>query len=255
MRDRRTGACRRQYRSGGLLGLACFAKHFDTKGLVIQTEQAETAGYAQQCFARCGIRGEITCREHTTVQCTNLSSASRIRWVRCTACLEPMATRQACQIDPDLIRSRGSVSAYVGAAFLCCGTVTDPQKGYHLEFTTPRTNLARDFEALLAEHEFAPRRSRRKGVNVIYLKACANIQELLTFMGAEQAAALMNTERAVKSVRNRSTAIPTVRRPTWAKWSGPIHLPSRPALSGRAGCTGDAAGSPAGDSGQKAPVS
>ena len=25
-------------------GLACFAKHFDARGLVIQTEQAETAG-------------------------------------------------------------------------------------------------------------------------------------------------------------------------------------------------------------------
>ena len=86
---------------------------------------------------------------------------------------------------------------------MCCGTVTDPQKGYHLEFTTPRTNLARDFEALLAEHEFAPRRSRRKGVNVIYLKACASIQALLVFMGAEQAAGQMDTERVVKSVRNR----------------------------------------------------
>ena len=86
---------------------------------------------------------------------------------------------------------------------MCCGTVTDPQKGYHLEFTTPRTNLARDFEALLAEHEFGPRRSRRKGVNVIYLKACAHIQALLVFMGAGQAAGLMGTQQAVKSVRNR----------------------------------------------------
>ena len=136
-----------------------------------------------------------SCKKTTpAARCTNSRSRRQPRWRRCTLCSAP---------DPDLIRTRGSVSAYVGAAFLCCGTVTDPQKGYHLEFTTPRTNLARDFEALLAEHEFAPRHSRRKGVNVIYLKACANIQALLVFMGAEQAAGQMNSERAVKSVRNQ----------------------------------------------------
>ena len=107
------------------------------------------------------------------------------------------------QIDPRLLEGRGCLGAYIGAAFLCCGTVTDPQKGYHLEFTTPRTNLARDFEGLLAEHEFAPRRSRRKGVNVVYLKACAHIQALLLFMGAEEAAGRMERQSAVRSVRNR----------------------------------------------------
>ena len=184
-------------------GLACFAKHFDARGLVIQTEQAETAGYARQCFARCGVQGGVLKKDHAsgTVYEFKIEEAAEVAQMH--ALFGTTGRETSLQIDPDLIRTRGSVSAYVGAAFLCCGTVTDPQKGYHLEFTTPRTNLARDFEALLAEHEFAPRRSRRKGVNVIYLKACANIQALLVFMGAEQAAGQMNSERAVKSVRNQ----------------------------------------------------
>ena len=184
-------------------GLACFAKHFDARGLVIQTEQAETAGYAMQCFARCGVQGGVCRREHASGPVYEFK-------IEDAACVARMHARGGTpgrepsrRIDPGRIRSRDRGSAYVGAAFRCCGTVTDPQKGYHLEFTTPRTNLARDFEALLAEHEFAPRRSRRKGVNVIYLKACANIQALLVFMGAGQAAGQMNSERAVKSVRNR----------------------------------------------------
>ena len=40
-------------------GLACFAKYFDAKGLVIQTEQPHTVQMAQQLFARCGVQGEI----------------------------------------------------------------------------------------------------------------------------------------------------------------------------------------------------
>ena len=184
-------------------GLACFAKHFDARGLVIQTEQAETAGYARQCFARCGVQGGVLQKDHASGTVYEFKIEETAEVAQMHALFGTTGREPSLQIDPDLIRSRGSVSAYVGAAFLCCGTVTDPQKGYHLEFTTPRTNLARDFEALLAEHEFAPRRSRRKGVNVIYLKACANIQALLVFMGAEQAAGQMNSERAVKSVRNQ----------------------------------------------------
>ncbi len=183
-------------------GLACFAKRFDTQGLVIQTEQAQTALYAQQCFARCGIQGESTSREHPggTVYefVIRPEQAGGMHALFGTTGREP-----SLQIDPALLPTPSAVSAYVGAAFLCCGTVSDPQKGYHLEFSTPRTNLARDFEALLAEHEFAPRRSRRKGVNLIYLKACDNIRALLVFMGAQAAAGQMDSERAVKSVRNR----------------------------------------------------
>ena len=40
-------------------GIACFAKYFDAKGLVVQTEQQETVQVAQQLFARCGVQGEI----------------------------------------------------------------------------------------------------------------------------------------------------------------------------------------------------
>ena len=41
-------------------GIACFAKYFDQKGLVLQTEQAQTAHVAEQLFARCGVQGTVT---------------------------------------------------------------------------------------------------------------------------------------------------------------------------------------------------
>ena len=108
------------------------------------------------------------------------------------------------QIDPRLIRCQTCVSAYIGAAFLCSGTVIDPQKEYNLEFLTSRTNLARDFEALLAEHEFAPHRTRRNGVNLIYVKTGANVERLLRFMGAADAATQISVLKAFKQVRNQT---------------------------------------------------
>lgn len=107
------------------------------------------------------------------------------------------------QIDPELIRCQTCVSAYIGSAFLCSGTVIDPQKEYNIEFLTSRTNLAKDFEALLAEHEFAPHRTRRNGVNLIYVKNSANVERILAFMGAANAAAQIKVQKAVKQVRNQ----------------------------------------------------
>ena len=184
-------------------GLACFAKRFDANGLLIQTEQEQTAGYARRCFAGCGIGGAVRCRDHASGPVYEFCIDAPDEAARMHALFGTTGRELSLQIDPRLLEGRGYLGAYIGAAFLCCGTVTDPQKGYHLEFTTPRTNLARDFEGLLAEHEFAPRRSRRKGVNVVYLKACAHIQALLLFMGAEEAAGRMERQSAVRSVRNR----------------------------------------------------
>lgn len=81
--------------------------------------------------------------------------------------------------------------------------MTDPQKEYNLEFLTGRTNLAKDFEALLAEHEFAPHRTRRNGVNLIYVKSSASVERILAFMGAAEASARMNAQKAVKQLRNQ----------------------------------------------------
>ncbi len=114
---------------------------------------------------------------------------------------------------------------YIGTAFLCSGTVTDPQKEYNLEFLTGRTNLARDFEALLAEHEFAPHRTRRNGVNLIYVKNSANVERMLRFMGAADAAARINVQKAFKQVRNQTNRQTNCDTANLAKRPGPMPRP------------------------------
>ena len=185
-------------------GLACFAKYFDAKGLVIQTEQPHTVQMAQQLFARCGVQGEILQKQRPSgvLYEFNIRTPEQVR--RMHELFGTTGSETSLQIDPGLIRCQTCVSAYIGAAFLCSGTMTDPQKEYNLEFLTARTNLAKDFEALLAEHEFAPHRTRRNGVNLIYVKTGANVQRLLSFMGAVNAAEQMDTLKAFKQVRNQT---------------------------------------------------
>ena len=141
-------------------GIACFAKYFDASGLVLQTEQELTTQVASQLFARCGVQGDIIEKQRPSGVVYEFSIRAPGQVARMHELFGTTGTETSLQIDPRLIRCQTCVSAYIGAAFLCSGTVTDPQKEYNIEFLTSRTNLARDFEALLAEHEFAPHRTR-----------------------------------------------------------------------------------------------
>ena len=183
-------------------GVACFAKYFDARGLVLQTEQASIARLAEELFARCGVQGEVIEKTRPTGVVYEFGIRAPEQVARIHELFGTTGTETSLQIDPRLIRCQTCVSAYIGAAFLCSGTMTDPQKEYNLEFLTSRTNLAKDFEALLAEHEFAPHRTRRNGVNLIYVKNSANIEKILEFMGAPEASTKMGKQKAVKQVRN-----------------------------------------------------
>ena len=185
-------------------GFACFAKYFDKRGLVLQTEQPHTVQLARQIFARCGVQGEILEKQRPSGVLYEFNIREPEQVARMHELFGTTGSETSLQIDPALIRCQTCVSAYIGAAFLCSGTVTDPQKEYNLEFLTARTNLARDFEALLAEHEFAPHRTRRNGVNLVYVKNSANLERLLRFMGAAGAAEEIHAQKAFKQVRNQT---------------------------------------------------
>ena len=182
-------------------GIACFAKYFDARGLVLQTEQELTARVAEQLFARCGVQGAVLEKPRPSGVVFGIRESEQVR--RMHELFGTTGSETSLQIDPGLIRCQTCVSAYISTAFLCGGTVTDPQKEYNLEFLTGRTNLAKDFEALLAEHEFAPHRTRRNGVNLIYVKSSASVERILAFMGAAEASARMNAQKAVKQLRNQ----------------------------------------------------
>ena len=153
-------------------GFACFAKYLDKGGLVLQTEQPHTVQLARELFARCGVQGDVLEKQRPSGVLYEFNIREPDQVARMHELFGTTGSETSLQIDPALIRCQTCVSAYIGAAFLCSGTVTDPQKEYNLEFLTARTNLARDFEALLAEHEFAPHRTRRNGVNLVRQTNC-----------------------------------------------------------------------------------
>ena len=52
--------------------------------------------------------------------------------------------------------------SFLAGAFLSCGTASDPNKDYHLEFTVAFLNLSKSLVTLLEEIDLAPKTANRK---------------------------------------------------------------------------------------------
>ena len=188
-------------------GIACFGRYFDSKGLVLHTELLGVAQYAKRLFGICGVHGAIITKERPSgpLYEFKVDDPQEVdKMLKLFHCEEEQVSRH---IDPRRIRCGHCFSAFVASAFLCCGTMTDPSKEYNLEFLCPRYNLAKDLEGILAEHEFTPRRTVRKGVNVIYVKASEQVADLLTFMGAGGAAMQIMDHKMFKELRNKTNRL------------------------------------------------
>ena len=92
--------------------------------------------------------------------------------------------------------------AFLRGSFLSCGTITSPDKGYHLEFTVPYLNLCRDFKRVFVELGFEPKQLTRNGYYILYFKDSEQIEDLLTIMGAVNSSLKLMSVKVYKDVRN-----------------------------------------------------
>jgi len=92
--------------------------------------------------------------------------------------------------------------AFVRGAFLAGGSVTDPEKAYHLEFITSHRNVSRGMISLLQEMSFSPRDTMRRGNYAIYFKQSDAIADLLTTIGATGSALAHMTAKVEKHMNN-----------------------------------------------------
>ncbi len=105
-------------------------------------------------------------------------------------------------VSPLLIKSACCKRAFLRGAFLSVGSMSDPAKGYHLEFDCDNAEKARQLQELIRGFDIEARIIRRKKYHVVYLKEGAGIVDLLNV--CEAPVSLMNMEnlRIIKEMRN-----------------------------------------------------
>lgn len=94
--------------------------------------------------------------------------------------------------------------AFLRGAFLAGGSVTDPTKGYHMEFATTHQSVARETYALMEEIlGFYPKTATRSGGQVLYFKQSEQIFNCLSHIGAPVAAMGILEAKLEKELNNK----------------------------------------------------
>lgn len=87
-------------------------------------------------------------------------------------------------------------------AFLEFGSVTNPDKSYHLEFVNDDEQVLGQLLDILVEYNIQAKITMRKGKHILYVKEGQSIVDLLNVMGAHKSLMDMENTIIMKDFRN-----------------------------------------------------
>jgi hypothetical protein len=111
------------------------------------------------------------------------------------------------RIPAGIKKSRCCCRSYLRGAFLGGGSVSSPDKAYHLEFVTNSGQHADHLRNLINAFGLNSKIVERKGNYVVYLKEGEQIVDLLNIMGAHNALLKFENTRIYKEMRNNVNRI------------------------------------------------
>ena len=193
----------------GMCGTVCI--HEDSYHIRIYTENVTVARklflLLKETF---GIRGEILIRQSHT------PGRSRAYVVLIRDAENVKRILEACKmIDRDgeigenystvrtyILRQDCCRRAFIRGAFLASGSMSDPDRFYHLELVCQNEERAMQLQSILATFGLDAKTVVRKKYYVVYIKEGNQIVELLGLMGADSALMELENIRIVKEMRN-----------------------------------------------------
>ncbi len=108
----------------------------------------------------------------------------------------------AMHINHALIKRDCCKRCFIRGAFLGSGSVTDPDKSYHMEISTRHLTLKEEFPRLLMKFGIKLKTTQRSGCHIFYLKGSEKIQDMLTLMGANKTTLKFIDIKITREVRN-----------------------------------------------------
>ena len=185
-----------------LYGMCIFGKSFSSGSVSLQTENKNIAelyaGLLKELFNIESALKESPKGRSVLVSVTEKNDAAKL--------FKAFGHEGAgsLKINHSYFYCEKCANAFTAGAFLSCGTISSPEKDYHLEFTVPYLNLSKSLFTLLEEKELKPKYTCRNGYNVVYFKESEAIEDCLYLMGASDAMFEMMNVKIVKDFRNRA---------------------------------------------------
>lgn len=126
----------------------------------------------------------------------SLSSAGAVRTIR------QLQTAEGDFPEKELFRCENCAPSFLRGMFLLYGTVTDPHRSSHLEFSFPESHGMELPEHVLTMCGYPPRRTARGNRTGLYFKDGTVIGDLVGFMGSRHLMYEFYNSRIERDIRN-----------------------------------------------------
>lgn len=187
-----------------LYGYLLFSHKFSSDEISFAVAHEPTARlFAEALAIHCGISAKIAFHERArgTLYKVSIEKAQDRRKI--------LNTFYHNNKEPNLRINRANIETeemtpyFIRGVYLVCGSLTDPEKDYHLEFDVSYMNLCKDLTTLIGEVLVEPKHTIRRGSYVVYYKESENIEDILTYMGAPMTSLELMNVKIVKDIKNR----------------------------------------------------
>jgi len=182
-----------------LYGMLLYCKSFSQNSLVFQTESRISASLFIELIDSV-FKGQIVVkfRDNSNLLTCIIDSEKHIKLItdRYNIICDD---RKICE---NWITSC-NIGLLTGGIFLVCGSVNDPEKDYHLEFSTPNITLAEQLRQILSAVGVKTKCFTRKNSIVVYIKDSESIEDTLTFIGAQACTLELMDTKITKELRNQ----------------------------------------------------
>jgi hypothetical protein len=188
-------------RSALLYAVLKLSKTFPQQPTIFTTETRELAEEVATMVAELGAIVDIRRDLHRLRADTEVY----------TVCIEHENTRGLLQEYYHLGRSPLSAeflersccrAAFLRGLFLAYGSMTNPEKEYHLELNALTPMFAEEIHTLAESCGIRFKMTRRKGCEILYLKESEQIEDFLTLIGATGSSMKLMEVKVMKTVRN-----------------------------------------------------
>ena len=167
-------------------GILLYCNSFSADQIKIITESRDFAQFLPKLFKKAfGINFDVIPEEDTSgkliFQITDHQKLDLIM----DACGFDRKQTLALHVNYPLVEEPCCKAAFLRGAFLAGGSVTDPEKGYHMEVATTHQSVS--LETYMLVHDMLniyPKTAQRNGTHVLYLKQSDLISDSLTLLGA-----------------------------------------------------------------------
>ncbi len=181
-----------------------FGRAFSLSEISLMTEiQAVAEHYCTSIRDLTGVTPEFTCSKAGYYKITIPTRADRLKILEFFGYTGKELTLRVNLSNLEQTNEDCCSKAFLRGAFLVCGSVTDPQKDYHIEFSVTKAKLCDDLMQIIGDMGLRCKKIIRSNSYVVYSKEADSVEDYIGTMGANNAFLEVMQTRAMKDIKNQ----------------------------------------------------